>query len=116
MQATAGLQKHLYNPRIQPDTEHTGHASAAIGTARFAHRLASSRIFLMRSEPEVSASRRAFSCLLHCCISDFMSLRAFSYSSLLREGLLGLLLGVEDTEQVLHAEGIDGLGLVQLVG
>merc|ERR1712217_747630 len=81
MQATAGLQKHLYNPRIQPDTEHTGHASAAIGTARFAHRLASSKIFLMRSEPEVSASRRAFSCLLHCCISDFMSLRAFSYSS-----------------------------------
>merc|ERR1711972_533649 len=34
----------------------------------------------------------------------------------LREGLLRLLHGVEDAEQVLHAEGVNRLGLVELVG
>merc|ERR1712032_58762 len=55
-------------------------------------------------------------------LAPLLHLRLHVHSSLLVlavplcESLLGLLLGVEDAEQVLHAEGVDGLGLIEFVG
>merc|ERR1712032_647463 len=54
-------------------------------------------------------------------LAPLLHLRLHVHSSLLVlavplcESLLGLLLGVEDAEQVLHAESVDGLGLIELV-
>merc|ERR1719493_354264 len=51
------------------------------------HRLDSSSTFWMRSRPAGSLSRRAFSCLLHSCISSCISALAFLYSSFLLNAL-----------------------------